>query len=143
MTVHGTPGTSPGCGSDTPCNIPTGNVVPLLHEILHALERWLDDGEEHAIDLRGIPMAPGEEDQLIETLGEGEIRADLSLTGRSVVSETRFPAVWLVTHYNTDDTIIGRFIEVCEMPAILKSQAEDARTGLEYLESLLSEKNLQ
>jgi hydrogenase-1 operon protein HyaF len=143
MTVHGIPGVAPGCSSDTPCNIPTGNVVPLLHEILHALERWLDDDEEHAIDLRGIPMAPGEEDQLIETLGEGEIRADLSLTGRSVVLETRFPAVWLVTHYNTDDTIIGRFIEVCEMPAILKSQAEDARDGLEYLESLLSENNLQ
>ena len=143
MTMHGIPGASPGCGSDTPCNMPTGNVVPLLHEILHALERWLDDGEEHAIDLRGIPMAPGEEDRLLETLGEGEARADLSLTGKSVVLETRFPAVWLVTHYNTDDTIIGRFIEVCEMPAILKSQAEDARAGLEYLESLLSEKNLQ
>ena len=143
MTVHGTPGASPGCGADTPCNIPTGNVLPLLHEVRHALERWLDSGEEHAIDLRGIPMAPGEEDQLLEMLGEGEVHADLSLTGRSVVLETRFPAVWLVSHYNVDDMITGRYIEVCEMPAILKSQAEDARAGLEYLEKLLSEDNLQ
>ena len=143
MTVHGTPGASPGCGTDTPCNIPTGNVLPLLHEVRHALERWLDSGEEHAIDLRGIPMAPGEEDQLLEMLGEGEVHADLSLTGRSVVLETRFPAVWLVSHYNVDDMITGRYIEVCEMPAILKSQADDARAGLEYLEKLLSEDNLQ
>ena len=143
MTVHGTPGASPGCGSDTPCNVPTGNVAPLLHEVRHALERWLDAGEEYAIDLRGIPMAPGEEDQLLGTLGEGEVRADLSLTGKTEVVETRFPAVWLVTHYNADDTIIGRFIEVCEMPAILTSQAEDARAGLEFLENLLSENNLQ
>ena len=143
MTVHGTPGASPGCDSATPCNVPTGNVAPLMHEIRHALERWLDTGEAYAIDLRGIPMAPGEEDQLLETLGEGEVHADLSLTGKSVVLETRFPAVWLVTHYNADDTIIGRFIEICEMPAILKSQAEDAREGLEFLESLLNKENLQ
>ncbi|HHJ17986.1 MAG TPA: hydrogenase expression/formation protein [Gammaproteobacteria bacterium] len=143
MTVHGTPGTSPGCGSGSPCEIPTGNLIPLLHEIRHALERWLDSGEEHAIDLRGIPMAPGEEDQLLATLGEGELHADLSLTGKSVVIETRFPAVWLVTHYNTDERIVGRYIEVCEMPAILKSQTEDARAGLEYLGKLLNENNLQ
>jgi len=29
------------------------------------------------------------------------------------------------------------------MPAILKSQAEDARAGLEFLDSLLSKNNLQ
>jgi hydrogenase-1 operon protein HyaF len=121
--------------------VPTGNVLPLLHEIRHALERWLDSGEDYAIDLRGIPMAPGEEAQLIETLGEGEIRADLSLTGKSEVLETRFPAVWLVTHYNTDDRIVGRYIEVCEMPAILKSQTEDVRGGLARLDSLLNEGN--
>lgn len=143
MTIHTTPGAGPGCSSASQCNVPTGNVAPLLHEIRHALERWLDSGEEYAIDLRGIPMAPGEEDQLIETLGEGEARADLSLTGATEVVETRFPAVWLVTHYNVDDTIIGRFIEVCEIPAILKSQTEDAQYGLEHLESLLSENNLQ
>ncbi len=139
MSIHGIPGTSPCGGSIPSCTKPTGNVVPLLYEIRHALERWLDSGEEHAIDLRGIPMAPGEEDHLLETLGEGEVLADLSLTGRSVVLETRFPAVWLVTHYNIDDTITGRFIEVCEIPAILKSQAEDARSGLEHLDSLLSD----
>lgn len=130
-----------GCATDSLCQVPTGNVLPLLHEIRHALERWLDSGEDYAIDLRGIPMAPGEEAQLIETLGEGEIRADLSLTGKSEVLETRFPAVWLVTHYNTDDRIVGRYIEVCEMPAILKSQTEDVRGGLARLDSLLNEGN--
>ncbi|MFQ5645226.1 MAG: hydrogenase expression/formation C-terminal domain-containing protein [Thiogranum sp.] len=143
MTAHGTPDTSPGCASGTACNVPTGNLVPLLHEIRHALERWLDSGEEHAIDLRGIPMAPGEEDRLLETLGSGEVHAELSLTSRSVVLETRFPAVWLVTHYNADDAITGRVIEICAMPAIMQSQTEDARAGLEYLGNLLNKDNLQ
>ena len=143
MTVHVAPEISPACGSAASCSVPTGNITPLLHEIRHALERWLEHGEAYAIDLRGLPMAPGEEDQLLNTLGEGEVHADLSLTGKSVVLETRFPAVWLVTHYNTDDTIVGRFIEICEMPAILKSQAEDARDGLEYLESVLSQDKQQ
>lgn len=128
-----------GCATDSPCAMPTGNVAPLLYEIRHALERWLDCGEEHIIDLRGIPMAPGEEDTLIETLGEGEVHADLFIAGKSTVIETRTPAVWLISHYNTDDRIIGRYIEVCEMPAILKSQKEDARSGLDRIDNLLNE----
>lgn len=143
MTVRGTPGGSPGCGEASPCTVPTGNVLPLLHEIRHALQRWLDGGEEYAIDLRGIPMAPGEEERLLETLGEGEARAELSLNGNSLVTETRFPGVWLISHYNSDDKLVGRFIEVCEMPAILKSQTADAHAGLEYLSNLLGEDNLQ
>jgi hydrogenase-1 operon protein HyaF len=33
--------------------------------------------------------------------------------------------VWIVTHYNEDNDIIGRFIEITTMPDILCSQAED------------------
>ena len=51
----------------------TGNVVPLLHEIRHALERLVDSGEPTMIDLRGIPLAPGEEDALESALGSGEV----------------------------------------------------------------------
>jgi len=49
----------------------TGNVVPLLHEIRHALERLADTGECTAIDLRSLPLAPGEGDVLESMLGEG------------------------------------------------------------------------
>jgi hydrogenase-1 operon protein HyaF len=113
-------------------------VGPILHEIRHALEHWLEKGEGHTIDLRSLPMAPGEEEHLLEALGEGEVCVELSILGPSEVIETRFPGVWLVTHYNANDAIMGRYIEICEIPAILKTQKEDAHDGLARLEDELS-----
>jgi hydrogenase-1 operon protein HyaF len=126
VTANGMP--APDFAASAPCAPPTGNLVPLLHEIRHALTCWLEKGQEHVIDLRGIPLAPGEEDGLLEQLGEGEVKAGLTLMGPSVIIETRYPGVWLVTHYSED----------CEVPAILKSQTDDIRTGLERLEDQLS-----
>jgi hydrogenase-1 operon protein HyaF len=130
MTADGMPASS--------CAPPTGNLIPLLHEIRHALSRWLERGEAHVMDLRSIPLAPGEEDSLLEQLGVGEVNARLSVMGPSDVIETRYPGVWLITHYNESENITGRFLEVCEVPDILKSQAEDSRAGLERLEKDLS-----
>jgi len=121
----------------------TGNVLPLLHEIRHALQCWLDSGTPAMIDLRSIPMAPGEDEELTRRLGEGEVQARLSALGPSDIQETRYPGVWLVTHYNEDREIMGRFIEVTDMPAILKSQAVDVRAGLENLQHDLAELDLR
>ena len=121
-----------------PCSIATGNVGPVLHEIRHTLEHWLATGEEHTIDLRSLPMAPGEEDLLLEVLGEGEVCVELSILGPSEVIETRFPGVWLVTHFNANDVVMGRYIEICEIPEILKTQKEDAHEGLARLGDELS-----
>ncbi len=122
----------------TPCSVPTGNLFPILYEIRHALSNWLDNGVTHAIDLGSIPMAPNEETELLETLGQGEIRATLSALGDSEVFETGIAGVWLVTHRNEDDALVGRFIEICHIPEILKSQTEDARYALQALDNLLA-----
>jgi len=124
--------------ASAPCASPTGNLIPLLHEIRHGLTRWLEQGDEHVIDLRSIPLAPGEADRLLEQLGAGEVSARLSALGPSDIIETRYPGVWLTTHYNENENIIGRFLEICAVPGILKSQAEDSRAGLERLENELS-----
>jgi hydrogenase-1 operon protein HyaF len=115
----------------------THNVQPLLHEIRHALAQLLETGSASTIDLRSIPLAPGEEERLLAALGEGEIHARLSALGPSEIIETRFPGVWLVTHCNAQDETIGRFIEICDMPRILMAQTEDIRDGLEQLEARL------
>ena len=112
----------------------TGNVLPLLHEIRHAMRSWLNDGEKTIIDLRAMPMAPGEEDLIIEELGKGEVQARLIALGLSEIYETRFEGVWLVTHYNTENEIIGRYIEITDMPELLKSQQEDVFVSLKKLE---------
>ena len=116
----------------------THNVIPLLHEIRHGLARWLEKEATTTIDLRGIPMAPGEEARIISELGQGEVQAHLSALGPSEIVETRFPGVWLVTHYNSENEVIGKFIEVCDMPQILKAQTEDIREGLAQLTAQLA-----
>ncbi len=111
----------------------TWNVKPILHEIRHALGKLLNDGETSIIDLRSIPLAPGEEETIIETLGHGEVHARLDVLGPSEIYETQFAGVWLVTHYNENDSIVSRFIEVTEMPDVLRSQREDIAYALDKL----------
>jgi hydrogenase-1 operon protein HyaF len=118
----------------------TWNVQPILHEIRHALGKLIENGENSIIDLRSIPLAPGEEDTIIDTLGNGEVHARLNALGPSEIVETRFAGVWLVTHYNEENNIIGRFIEITVLPDILKSQADDIAFSLAQLENELDDR---
>ena len=111
----------------------THNVRPLLNEIRHALEKLLANGETSAIDLRSIPLAPGEEEQIEAALGAGEINAELDAMGPSEIRETGYPGVWLVTHFNADRQLMGKFIEITRIPDLLKSQDEDIADGLQRL----------
>jgi len=120
-------------------DIGTHNVIPLLHEIRHALAQLLEDGKETVIDLRSIPLAPGEEAAIEQALGEGEVQAVLSALGPSNFRETSYPGVWVVTHHNHDDKIVGKFVEVASIPALLRSQTEDMSAGLRRLEETLME----
>ena len=124
-----------GCGD----GVYTGNVIPLLNEIKHALAELLDSGKSTIIDLRAMPMAPGEEQQLESMLGTGEVTANIDAMGPSTVIETSLAGVWLVTHRNTDDEILGKFIEITRYPSILESQTEDMRSALQELPDLMAE----
>jgi len=118
----------------------TQNVKPLLHEIKHALDALIETGKTSIIDLRSIPLAPGEEDRILNTLGQGEVMAQMNALGLSEVFETQYAGVWVVTHYNDDSNIISRFIEVTTMPAILNSQTEDIMTAYSRITDILEEK---
>jgi hydrogenase-1 operon protein HyaF len=111
----------------------TWNVKPILHEIRHALKKLVDRGESSIIDLRSIPLAPGEEETIILTLGKGEVHAQLNALGPSEIYESRFAGVWIVTHFNERDSIVSRFIEITEFPDVLKSQHEDVIHALQGL----------
>lgn len=115
----------------------SGNLPPLLHELRHALERLLDTGATHAIDLRAIPLAPGEEDRLLAQLGTGELVATLNAQGRSEIRECDYPGVWCVSHWNAADELVGRVLEVTFMPSLLASQPADVRRGLGRLAASL------
>lgn len=119
----------------------TWNVKPLLHEVKHALNSLIESGETAVIDLRSIPLAPGEESKILNTLGMGEVKCILDALGTSEIIETQYPGVWLVTHYNDEDDIIGRFIEITFIPEILRAQSEDVIEAYRSLTRDLQEDN--
>jgi hydrogenase-1 operon protein HyaF len=127
----------PSHTDDNMCGQGTGNVLPLLHEIKHALQRLVEQGREDIIDLGSIPMTSDDEQVLESFLGRGEVRASLEALGKSEIRETRFSGVWWIIHYNENDERIGHFIEITSMPKILKSQAEDMQAALSELNEQL------
>jgi hydrogenase-1 operon protein HyaF len=116
----------------------SGNLEPLLNEIRHAVAVLLSEGTSTCIDLKGIPLAAGEEERILEVLGTGEARAELSIMGSSQVVETSFPGVWVVTHYDTQGALLTRFVEVARVPEIVCSQAADIAAGLARLTESLA-----
>jgi hydrogenase-1 operon protein HyaF len=117
----------------------TWNVEPILNEVKHALEQLINNEKTTVIDLRSIPLAPGEEDKIITILGQGEVDVTLQTLGLTHIVETNYSAVWLVTHFNTDDDIIGRYIEITKMPEILYAQSEDIVSSYQELVAVLAD----
>lgn len=114
------------------------NARPILHEIRHAVAKLLESGEETVIDLRGLPLSDLDQDFLVEQLGTGELECRLDALGKSVIRETAYHGVWLVTHYNEGERVIGRFVEVTYVPTILKSDPIDIRSDLDRLTERLA-----
>jgi len=116
-----------------------GNLRALLSEIAAHLERLARDGNIASIDLNSLPFAPGEYEQLRLLLGQGEATAHIEALGPSDITETRYPGVWWVTHYNVEGDIIADSIEITTIPEILSSQPEDIRMGLELIKEQLND----
>ena len=116
-----------------------GNIRALLAEIAARLEKLASNGETGMIDLNSLPLAPGEYEQLRQTLGQGEVTARIEAIGASEIIETHYPGVWWVTHYNVEGDIVADMIEITTIPEIIKSQPEDIRTGLELLRAQLND----
>ena len=110
-----------------------GNVQPILNEILHALDRLIDNDEATTIDLASLPFAPGELDALQAALGTGELSAQLDALGTSSIRETLYPGVWWIEHRNVYDEVVGRYLEITRMPEILSSQIADICAGRDRL----------
>jgi len=117
----------------------TGNALPLLHEIAFLLERLTRDGVSGTIDLRSLPMLPGDRAILESTLGQGEISAEIQALGATRIRETAIHGVWWVTHCNSGDEVVAEFIEVTRFPAILAAPEEDVREGWLRLHAALAE----
>ena len=116
----------------------SGNADPILHEIQSLLNDLVTSGKSASIDLRSLPLLPGDYERLKEILGQGEVSATIDAMGPTQVRETAVHGVWWVTHYNSDATVIAELIEVTTMPEILRTHPADARVGLDLLQSRLT-----
>ena len=116
----------------------SGNADPILHEIRSLLKDLVTSGKSASIDLRSLPLLPSDYEKLKEVLGQGEVSATVDAMGLTQARETAVHGVWWVTHYNSDETIIAEFIEVTDMPEILRTHPADARVGLDLLQSRLT-----
>jgi hydrogenase-1 operon protein HyaF len=117
---------------------PSGNGTALLHELADLLDAWVRNGQSASIDLRSLPLTPGDYAELRDALGEGSVTAHVEAIGASEVRETRYPGVWRVTHYNDAKQIVADLIEVCAVPSIIPAPPEDAADGLARLRETLA-----
>lgn len=127
--------------SDIPVRIegmaPIGNALPILHEVATRLARLIEHGESATIDLRAMPLAPGDYETLQRLLGEGEVNATLEALGPSRVRETAIHGVWWVTHCNTAGETVAEFIEITRLPELLQTIEADLAEGLSRLRETL------
>jgi hydrogenase-1 operon protein HyaF len=118
---------------------PSGNAHAILHEIVGLLEALTGRGTGGIIDLRAMPLTPGDYGVLEEVLAEGEVKATIDAAGPTEVRETLYPGVWWIRHRNEAGEVVGEFIEVTAFPEILKSPMDDVREGLADLAALLEQ----
>ena len=120
-------------------SLETGNLPGILSEIEQALEELLNSKQVHRIDLRAMPWSAGEEHKLEQMLGRGEVTIELNALGKSIFQETRYSGVWLISHYNEAEELIGKIIEISFLPDMVFAQQEDISRGLERIKTLRSQ----
>jgi len=117
----------------------SGNLQSILAEIKFALQQLLEQKKVHCIDLRAMPWSSGEEQKLEDYLGKGEVLIELNTLGKSTFYESRFSGVWLVNHYNQEDELIAKLIEITYLPEMIFAQTEDIKNSLEHMNKALNQ----
>ena len=97
----------------------------VLAEIVQRLEQLAAGATPEAIDLRSLPLNPGDRANLADTLGEGEVDITLKLDGTSHVRETGATGVWWVEHRDARGEIIAELLEIARIPEILNAHPGD------------------
>lgn len=112
-------------------------VRAILTELQTKLESLAKQGITDSLDLRSLPMFPGDYELLKETLGYGEIHVSIDAMGPTEIYETAFPGIWWISHFNSVDENIAEFIEITTLPAILKTAEEDLQQANQQLLELI------
>lgn len=115
-----------------------GGVTAILAEVATLLERLVAGGEPSAIDLRSLPMSPGDRERLIEALGPGEMTITLRDDGESAMRETAAHGVWWTEYRDRNGEVTAEFIEIARVPAIVTASETDMRRGAARLRAVIA-----
>ncbi len=108
----------------------TSAMLAILNEIEAKLETLATNGRNSTIDLRWLIGSKPDLDLLRNALGVGEVAATITAAGNTDVQETAVPCVWWVTHSDYDGQRLGEFIEITEVPELLRSDRLAISQGL-------------
>jgi hydrogenase-1 operon protein HyaF len=112
----------------------------LITDIYSRFQALAEHDKTDVIDLRHLPPLGEDGYRLLrEWFIGGEATATVKGQGKSVASESRYPGIWWVTHYNEENEIITELIEITHVPAILGSQHEDIRIAKDRFKSDLAQ----
>ena len=115
---------------------PASGMLPsVLSDLIQHLQNFIEKGQPHSIDLARQPLTSIDLIELEKLLGKGELSITLSTIGDSEIFETAFSGIWWVKHYTADQILISQFIEITNIPDIIKSQPEDMQLALSRLKS--------
>lgn len=123
----------------TPPTADPSYVPAILREIEVLLTLLVEDDRSGRIDLRSLPLLPGDDARLADALGRGEVDAVIEALGTTRVRETGVAGVWWVTHANADGETVAEFIDITLMPDTLMTHADDARAARARLRSRLTD----
>jgi hydrogenase-1 operon protein HyaF len=125
--------------SGAPClsDQATGMALSVLAEVGRMLEALTGSGQEGSIDLRSLPLSEVDREQLETVLGQGEVRAELNVAGKSEVWETAYSGVWWIRHRGAGGKIASEEISVCRIPEILITHPVDIEAAAARLKKEL------
>ncbi|MCW8918544.1 MAG: hydrogenase expression/formation protein [Gammaproteobacteria bacterium] len=111
----------------------------LLHELVERLGRLIEADEPSHFDLTAMELGEADHALLRDTLGEGEIMAEVSNFGRVSVMESGYAGIWWVTHLDEEEQVLSEFLEVSYCPEVLIAEMETVADGLNALKARLFE----
>lgn len=114
-------------------------ALALLHELVERLEKLTKEDEPSHIELTAMELGEADYELLRETLGEGEIMAEVTNFGHVTVMETGYAGIWWVTHMDEEEQVLSDFLEVSYCPEVLIADTETVDDGFNALKARLFE----
>jgi len=113
----------------------SSKVKAILYEILEALQRFIETGENWSIFINKMSLTPEERQAIRDFLGQGSIKIELSDSAEPAEwMESGISGIWYGVFYDHTKNPILETIEIGKFPQVASSQTEDVTRGLKVLE---------